>query len=73
LGKPRLIVNTNATGKATVVVRDASGASGYTKNIVLQPGQNTIALPTGEHYSKKLQVVSLYINNQLRFTQQAIF
>ena len=73
LGKPRLIVNTYTAGKAMVVVHDALGASTFSKNMILQPGQNTIALPAGEHYNKKMHVVSLYIDNQLRFTQQALF
>lgn len=68
---PRLIVNTKETVISTVVVYNSAGQTMYTKQMVLQAGQNNIELPVGGH-KDKLHIVSLYINNRLEFSGKAI-
>jgi len=72
-GKIRLMVNSSTANKATVAIYSTMGQVVYSKNIALQKGQNNIELPPSEYGQYKLQVVALYINNKLRFTQKAIF
>jgi len=72
-GKVRLVVNTSTADKATVAIYSTLGQVVYSKNIALQKGQNNIELPVSEYGHYKLQVVALYVNNKLRFTQKAIF
>jgi len=72
-GKIRLMVNSSTANKATVAIYSTMGQVVYSKNIALQKGQNNIELPPSENGQYKLQVVALYINNKLRFTQKAIF
>jgi len=67
------VVNTSTADKATVAIYSTLGQVVYSKNIALQKGQNNIELPVSEYGQYKLQVVALYVNNKLRFTQKAIF
>lgn len=69
-GVSHLIVNTSSIGKLTLVIHNTTGAPVYSRNVSLQKGQNDILLPSWQ--KNRLHVLSLYIDNQLRFTKKAI-
>jgi hypothetical protein len=69
-GTTRLIVNTPAPNKATLVIHNASGAVLYSRNFTLQRGHNDIELPSWQ--KTQVLLISLYINNQVHFTKKAI-
>jgi hypothetical protein len=43
------------------------------KDVRLYKGMNTLELPLGTTMNHQVMVVSLFINNQLSFTQKALF
>jgi hypothetical protein len=65
-GTPHLIVNSPAPDQVTLVIHNITGAILYSRNFVLQKGRNDITLPCFQ--MNLLQVISLYINNQICFT-----
>jgi hypothetical protein len=65
-----LIVNTSTIRKMTLVIYNTTGALVYSSTLTLQKGQNDILLPSWQ--KNRLHVLSLYIDNQLRFTKKAI-
>jgi hypothetical protein len=69
-GNTHLIVNTPASEKATLVIHNASGAVVYNRNVNLQKGRNDIELTSGR--KNQLYVITLYINNQVRFIKKAL-
>ena len=69
-GASHLIVNTSSIGRLTLVIHNTTGSPVYSRNVSLQKGQNDILLPSWQ--KNRLHVLSLYINNQLRFTKKAI-
>lgn len=69
-GASRLIVNTSAIGRLKLVIYNTTGASVYSRNLILQKGENDIQLPSWQ--KNRLHVLSLYIDNQLRFTKKVI-
>jgi hypothetical protein len=69
-GNTHLIINTPASEKATLVIHNMSGAVVYNKNFNLQKGRNDIELTSRQ--KNQLHVITLYINNQVRFIKKAI-
>jgi hypothetical protein len=69
-GNSHLIVNSPTEDKATLVIHNASGAVVYSRNITLQKGRNDIALTSRQ--KNQLHVVSMYINNRVRFSRKAM-
>jgi hypothetical protein len=69
-GASHLIVNTSVARKVTLVIHNTTGAPVYNRTLSLQKGQNDILLPSWQ--KNRLHVLSLYIDNQLRFTKKAI-
>jgi hypothetical protein len=69
-GSTHLIINSPTAEHAALVIHNASGAVAYSRNLILQKGINDIALPSRE--KNQLHVVSLYINNRVRFNKKAI-
>jgi hypothetical protein len=69
-GGKQLIIHSPASEKATLVIRNTTGTVVYSRNFTLQKGRNAIELPARQ--KDQLHVVSLYINNQLRYINKAI-
>jgi hypothetical protein len=69
-GSKHLIVNTSTPGNATLVIRNTTGRVVYSRNFTLQKGRNEIELLSRQ--KDQLHVISLYINNQLRFIKKAL-
>jgi hypothetical protein len=69
-GNTHLVVNSPTTDKATLVIHNASGTVVYSRNISLQKGRNDIALTSRQ--KNQLHVVSLYINNCVRFIKKVM-
>jgi hypothetical protein len=69
-GANHLIVNTAATRTITLVITNTTGARVYSSTLTLQKGKNDIQLPSWQ--KNRLHVLSVYIDNQLRFTKKAI-
>ncbi|MCS3797366.1 hypothetical protein [Niastella sp. OAS944] len=69
---PRLILNTKETVTTKVMVFNTAGQTAYTKQMVLQVGQNNIELPV-RGMKDKLNIVAVYINNQLQFSGKLVF
>jgi hypothetical protein len=69
-GNTHLIINTPASEKATLVIHNASGAVVYNRNVNLQKGRNDFELTSRQ--KNQLHVITLYINNQVRFIKKAI-
>jgi hypothetical protein len=72
-GQPRLIVNNTTADKAKVILYNAGGKVTWSKNLTLQAGQNSIPLPATALERNKLHIVSLFVNNRLRFIQKAVW
>jgi hypothetical protein len=69
---PRLIVNTKEAVSTKVVVFNSAGQTAYAKQMFLPAGQNSIELPA-KGMKDKLQIVVVYINNQLKFSGKVVF
>ncbi|HEX6426316.1 MAG TPA: hypothetical protein VF008_01470 [Niastella sp.] len=69
-GNTHLIVHSPTADKATLAIHNASGAIVYNRKLTLQKGRNDIELPPRQ--KNQLHVISLYINNQVRFSKKAI-
>ncbi|HEY1200574.1 MAG TPA: hypothetical protein VGE79_06315, partial [Niastella sp.] len=69
---PRLIVNTKETVTTKVMVFNTAGQTAYSKQMMLQAGQNNIELPVNG-MKDKLNIVAVYINNQLQFSGKLVF
>jgi hypothetical protein len=67
-GTSQLIVNCLATDKATLVIYNTTGAVVYSRDLILQKGENNIELP--DFQKNQLHVISLYIHNKARFTKR---
>ncbi|HEY8898366.1 MAG TPA: hypothetical protein VIM79_26240 [Niastella sp.] len=69
-GASHLIVHTSAMRKATLKIHTTAGALVYNSTLSLQKGRNDILLPAWQ--KNRLHVLSLYIDNRLRFTKKTI-
>lgn len=69
---PRLIMNTKEAVTTKVMVFNTAGQTAYTKQMILQAGQNNIELPVNS-MKDKLNIVAVYINNQLQFSGKVVF
>lgn len=70
-GNARLIVNTKETATTNVVVYNSAGQTVFSKQMILQAGQNYIELPINGG-KDKLHIISLFINNKLQFSGKAL-
>ena len=69
---PRLIVNTKEPVTTKVMMFNTAGQTAYAKQVILQAGQNNIELPVSG-MKDKLNIVAVYINNQLQFSGKIVF
>jgi hypothetical protein len=67
-GTSRLIVNTPTTDKATLVICNTAGSIIYSRDVMLQKGENNIELP--DFQRNQLHVIALYIHNKARFIKK---
>jgi hypothetical protein len=69
-GNTHLIVNDLTAEHATLVIHNAAGAVVYSRNVTLQKGRNDLELIARQ--KNQLYVISLYINDQVRFIKKVI-
>jgi hypothetical protein len=72
-GTVRAIISSDLPHTGKIIVYSTAGEIIYIRNVMLQKGQTQIDLPVSGTQKNKLQIVSLFIDNGLRFTQKAIF
>ena len=69
----RLMINTGAAARATVVIYDITGQTLQKREVYLSQGSNTIQLPATAYQGRSVQVIALYINDRIAFSQKALF
>jgi hypothetical protein len=68
----KLVANSKSDGTGTIVIYNIVGATLSTKTVQLSKGVNIIDLPVNGSMKFSVQVVSLFINNQLVGSQKII-
>jgi hypothetical protein len=68
----KLVANSKSDGTGTIVMYNIVGATLNTKTVQLSKGVNIFDLPVSSSMKFSVQVVSLYINNQLIGSQKII-
>lgn len=69
----RLMVNTGSASRATVVIYDVTGQTLQKQEVYLGIGTNTIPLPSSAYRPRSVQVIALFINDRIVFSQKALF
>ncbi|HMH33942.1 MAG TPA: hypothetical protein VK543_12975 [Puia sp.] len=68
-----LVSNVDKADQGTLVIYNIAGQILRTKNIQLNQGMNIVELPINDRLKNSVIVVSLFMNNQLAFTQKTIY
>jgi hypothetical protein len=69
----RLMINTGSTARATVVIYDVAGQTLQKREVYLSQGGNTVLLPSTATRGRAVQVIALFINDRIAFSQKAVF
>jgi hypothetical protein len=67
-----LVANTTSADKATLVLYDIAGHTLQKRNVYFQAGSNVIPLPAATGGQKKIQVIVLFIDGRIRFSQKVL-
>lgn len=70
-GSMRLVANTGADCKGTLVICSIAGQTLQKRNVYFGKGSNTIALPASA--TREIRVVALFINDRIVFSQKVLF
>jgi len=68
-----MVCNMDKDMNGKIIMYNISGQAIGSKDVRLYKGMNTVELPRVNSTNHQVLVVSLFINNQLSFTQKALF